>query len=55
MVDPTPGKKVQFEGRGREYPLTASVEGMRAGIRFEDALAGWSSRRLRGDEKLGCA
>ena len=38
MVDPTPSKRVQSEGKGWEYPLTASVEGMRADIRFEAAL-----------------
>lgn len=38
MVDPTPGKRVQSEGKGWEYPLTASVGGMRADIRFEAAL-----------------
>lgn len=38
MVDPTPGKRVQSEGKGWEYPLTASVEGMRADIRYEAAL-----------------
>jgi len=37
-VDPTPGKRVQSEGRGWEYPHTASVEGMRADIRYEAAL-----------------
>ena len=38
MVDPTPGRRLQSEGRGWEYPLTASVEGMRADIRFGAAL-----------------
>ena len=38
MVDPTPNKRVQFEGKGWEYPLIASVEGMRADIRYEAAL-----------------
>lgn len=38
VVDPTPGKRVQSEGKGWEYPLTASVEGMRADIRYEAAL-----------------
>lgn len=38
VVGPTPGKRTQPEGRGWEYPLTASVEGMRAGIRSEVAL-----------------
>lgn len=38
LVDPTPSKRVQSEGKGWEYPITASVEGMRADIRFEAAL-----------------
>ena len=38
MVDPTPSRRVQSEGKGWEYPLTASVEGLRADIRYEAAL-----------------
>lgn len=38
MVDPTPGRRLQSEGKGWEYPLTASVEGMSADIRFGAAL-----------------
>lgn len=38
MVDPTPTKRVQSEGKGWEYPLTASVEGLRADVKYEAAL-----------------
>lgn len=38
VVDPTPPRRLESEGKGWEYPLTASVEGMRAGIRHEAAL-----------------
>lgn len=38
MVDPTPSRRVQSEGKGWEYPLTASVEGLRADVRYEAAL-----------------
>ncbi len=37
MVDPAPSRRVQSEGKGWEYPLTASIEGMRADIRYEAA------------------
>ncbi|MBQ9002925.1 MAG: UPF0236 family protein [Eggerthellaceae bacterium] len=38
LVDPTPGRRVQSDGKGWEYPLVASVGGMRADIRYEAAL-----------------
>lgn len=38
MVDRTPGSRVKSEGKGWEYPLTASVAGMGAGIRFGAAV-----------------
>lgn len=38
LVDPHPSRRVESEGKGWEYPLAASVEGLRADIRYKAAL-----------------
>jgi len=38
LLDPTPSRRVSSEGKGWEYPVTASVEGLRGGIRYEAGL-----------------